>query len=171
MADPALPALHVQQQQQQPQQQQQQQPIPPPLLPQPTQQVNLHMNWSHFKPEYSGKPEDVEAHLLRTNDWMNIHDFPDGVNVQRFCLTLMGEARLCYASLEPTVMTWPELQNQFRRQYSKLGNTREQLFHVWRSLHYDENVEMLDAYVTRVRQVARLLGFGELQVLKVFKNT
>ena len=32
------------------------------------------MNWSHFKPEYSGKPEeDVEAHLLRMNDWMNTH--------------------------------------------------------------------------------------------------
>ena len=68
-------------------------------------------------------------------------------------------------------MTWPELQNQFRRQYSKLGNTREQLFHAWRSLHYDENVETLDAYVTRIREVARLLGYGEPQVLEVFKNT
>ena len=38
----------------------------------PAQQVvqqQLHMNWSHFKPEFSGKPdEDVEVHLLRTND-------------------------------------------------------------------------------------------------------
>ena len=48
--------------------------------PQPGQQVHMCMNWSYFKPEYSGKPEeDVEAHLLRTNDWMNTHDFPDGV--------------------------------------------------------------------------------------------
>ena len=61
---------------------------------------------------------------------MNTHDFPDGVKVQRFCLTLTGEARLWYASLEPIAMTWLELQNQFSRQYSKLGNTREQLFHV-----------------------------------------
>ena len=54
------------------------QPTPQPVPPQPGQQVP--MNWSHFKPEYSGKPEeDVEAHLLRTNDWMNAHDFPDGV--------------------------------------------------------------------------------------------
>ena len=68
-------------------------------------------------------------------------------------------------------MTWQELQNQFRRQYSKLGNTREQLFHAWRSFHYDENVEMRDAYMTRIRQVARLLGYGEPQVLEVFKNT
>ena len=113
-------------------------PAPPPVQqppipqPQPGQQVPLQMNWSHFKPEYSGKPEeDVEAHLLRTNDWMNTHDFPDGVKVQRFCLTLTGEVRLWYASLEPIAMTWPELQNQFRTQYSKLGNTREQLFHAW----------------------------------------
>ena len=83
----------------------------------------------------------------------------------------MGEARFWYASLGPIVMTWQELQNQFRRQYSKLGNTREQLFHAWRSFHYDENVEMCDAYVTRISQVGRLLGYGEPQVLEVFKNT
>ena len=148
------------------------QPAPQPVSLQPGQQAQMCMNWSHFKPEYSGKPEeDVEAHLFRTNDWMNTHDFPDGVKVKRFCLTLMGEARLWYASLEPIVMTWPELQNQFRRQYSKLGNTSEQLFHAWRSFHYDENVETPDAYVTRIRQVARLLGYGEPQVLEVFKNT
>ena len=82
----------------------------------------------------------------------------------------MGEARLWYASLEPVAMTWPELQNQLRRQYSKLDNTREQLFHAWRSFHYDENVETPDVYVTRIRQMARLLGYGELQVLEVFKN-
>ena len=39
------------------------------------------------------------------------------------------------------------------------------------SFHYDENVETPDAYVTRVRQVARLLGYREPQVLEVFKNT
>ena len=68
---------------------------PPNPTPQPGQHVPMHMNWSHFKPQYSGKPEeDMEAHLLRTNDWMNMHDFLDGVKVQRFCLTLTGEARL-----------------------------------------------------------------------------
>ena len=44
-------------------------------------------------------------------------------------------------------MTWPELQYQFKRQYSKLGSTREHLLHLWRSFHYDENVETPDAYV------------------------
>ena len=92
-----------------------QQPPPIPQQPQPGQQVQMHMNWSHFKPEFSDKPEeDVEAHLLRTNNWMTTHDFPDGVKVQGFCLTLTGEARNWYAMLEPIAMTWPELQNQFR---------------------------------------------------------
>ena len=32
-------------------------------------QQHLHINWSHFKPEFSGKPEeDAEAHLLHSND-------------------------------------------------------------------------------------------------------
>ena len=58
------------------------------------------LNWSHFKPKYTGKPEeDMEAHLLRMNDWMDTHDFQDQVKVQRFCLTLVGVARLWYESL------------------------------------------------------------------------
>ena len=153
-----------------PQPQQQRQPAPQqhPIPPQPAQQVNLHMNWSHFKPEYSGKPEeDIEVHLLRTNDWMNTHDFPHAVKVQRFCLMLMGEARLWYASLEPIEMTWQELQNQVRRQYSKLGNTREQLFHVWRSFHYDENVEIPDICLTKEKIDRQLTGQSSTPFMKL----
>ena len=61
--------------------------------------------------------------------------------------------------------------NLFRQQYSKVGNTREQLFHAWRSFSFDENIETIDAYVSCIRQVASLLGYGEPQILKVFKNT
>ena len=50
------------------------------------------LNWSHFKPEFSEKPEeDAEAPLLRMNDWMDTHQFQEGVKDQRFCLTLVGE--------------------------------------------------------------------------------
>ena len=59
------------------------------------QQQVVHLNCSNFKPEFSGNPDkDTEAHLLHSNDWMNAHHFVDGVKVQRFCLTLLGEARL-----------------------------------------------------------------------------
>ena len=47
------------------------------------------LNWSHFKPEYSGKPdENAEAHLLRTNNSMESHAFPEVIKVQRFCKKL-----------------------------------------------------------------------------------
>ena len=68
-------------------------------------------------------------------------------------------------------MTWPELKYMFRHQYSKIGNTREQLFHAWRLFHYDENVDTPDAHIIKIKQVARLLGYEDLQVLEVFKNT
>ena len=48
---------------------------------------------------------------------------------------------------------------------------REQLFHAWRSFYYNENVETPDAYVIRIKQVARLLCYEDPQVLEVFKNT
>ena len=87
------------------------------------------LNWSHFKPKYSGKPdEDAEAHLLRMNNWMNTHGFPDQVKVQKFCLTLVGEATLWYKLLRLINVDWVGLQNVFRQQYSKIGYTREQLF-------------------------------------------
>ena len=175
MAEPGLhvqgipaPPPHLAQVQAGQQASQQQEHHTPPA--QQGQQV-IHLNWSYFKPEFSGKPhEDVEAHLLCTNDWMNAHHFVEGVKIQRFCLTLL-EARLWYQSLELINVGWQGLQNLFRQQYAKIGNTKEQLFHVWRSFNFDENTETKDECVICFRQVATLLGYGEPQILEVFKNT
>ena len=95
---------------------------------------------------------------------MNTHCLVDGVKVQRFSLTLLGEARLWYHSLEPINVYWPELPNLFRQRYSKVGNTQEQLFHAWRSFNFDENAETIDTYVTQIRQVATFLCYGEPQI-------
>ena len=39
--------------------------------------------WPYFKTEFAGKQdEDAEAHLLRTNNWMDTCAFPEGVRVQ-----------------------------------------------------------------------------------------
>ena len=103
---------------------------------------------------------------------MDAHHLSNDVKVQRFCLTLLGEARLWFHSLEPLGnTTWPQVQNLFRQRYSKLGNTCEQLFHAWRSFTFNENAETIDSYVTQIRQVAALLSYGEPQILEVFKNT
>ena len=92
--------------------------------PQPqnaVRQRHIHLNWSNFKPEFSGKPEeDAEAHLLCSNDWMEADCFDEDIRVQGFCLTLLGT---------------------------------------------------IDYYVIIIRQVTNLLGYGEPQILEVFKNT
>ena len=101
-------------------------PIPPPVIPpvqlsippappihaQPIQPAHVpQLNWSHFKPEFTGKPdEDAQAHLLGMNDWMDTHAFQEGVKVQCFCLTFIGEARLWYESLRPINIDWIGLQ-------------------------------------------------------------
>ena len=137
----------------------------------PVPMANTHLNWSHFKPDFSGKPEDVEVHLLRTNNWMNTHQFPDDQKVRRFCLTLLGEARLWYETLNAQQFNWAGLKEHFRQQYSKFGNTREQYFHAWRSFHFDEATDTIDGYIHKVKQVAALLNYGDPQILELFKNT
>ena len=70
-----------------------------PLVTEAPQRPQL--NWSLLIQNMQGRPDkDVEAHLLRTNDWMDTHEFLEHVEVQRFCLTLVGEARLCTNHLD-----------------------------------------------------------------------
>ena len=112
-----------------------------------------------------------ESHLLSTRDWMQAHNFPDEVKVRYFCLTLTGEARLWYESLAPLDNDLQTLQNKFRWQYSKIGNTPKQLFHALRTFKFDENTDMIDSYVLRMTQVAAMLNYGEMQILENFRNT
>ena len=85
-----------------------------PIVPGVPQRPQLH--WSHFKLKYAGKlEEDAEAHLLKMNDWMDTHDFQNQVKVQRFCLTLVGEARLRYESLRLINANWEDLQHMCRQ--------------------------------------------------------
>ena len=133
--------------------------VPSPNQPTQPDQAAPHVqkHWSHFRSEFTSVlEEDAEAHLLHTNDRMNTHNFSGYVKVERFCLTLVGDMRLWYESFRPIANHCQALQEQFRQQHSKIGNTTEQLFYAWRSFHYDENAEMIDAYVNHIRQVAAL---------------
>ena len=145
------------------------QPVPIGLAV-PAPQI-FYQNWIGKKIEFSGKPEeDAESHLLSTRDWMEAHNFPNKVKVRYFCLTLIGEARLWYKSLGPLDDDWPALQNKFRWQYSKLGNTPKQLFHAWRTFKFDKNADTVDSYVLRMSQVAAMLNYGEMQILEISKT-
>ena len=80
MADarpPTSPAAQAPQVHQQPLQTVQPHVPDHPITAQQVQHIP-QINWSHFRPEFSGEPEeDAEAHLLRMNDWMDTHAFPE----------------------------------------------------------------------------------------------
>ena len=78
-----------------------QDPVNPNSLPvqPPMPMANNQLNWSHFRPEFSGTPnEDAEAHLLGTEDWMTTHNFPEDHKVGQFCLTSYrrSQAMVCH---------------------------------------------------------------------------
>ena len=102
---------------------------------------------------------------------MDTHNFPNAQKVRRFCLTLTGKARLWYETIRNANLDWPVMQECFRQQYSKFGNTREQYFHIWRSFQFDEATDTIDGYIYKVKQVAALLDYGDLHILELFKNT
>ena len=132
----------------------------------------FYQNWIGKKLEFSDKlEEDAEFHLLSTRDWLEVHNFPEGEKVRCFRVTLIGEARLWYESLALLDYGWPALQKEFRWQYSKIGNTPEQLFHAWMTFKFDENTDSIDSYVLTMSQVAAMLNYGEMQILENFKNT
>ena len=157
-------------------------PVQPPPQPAPVQLAPagivvpapqiIYQNGIGKKPEFSGKPEeDAESHLLSTTDWMEAHNFPERDKVRHFCLMLIGEAMLWYELLAALDDDWPALQNKFRWQYLKIGNTPKQLFHAWRTFKFDENTDAIDSYVLRMSQVVAMLNYGEMQILENFKNT
>ena len=98
---------------------------PNPMQPQAPPVQMPQLSWSYFKPEFSGKPEeDMIMHLLRTNDWIEAHNFPEEAKEQKFSLTLTGETRLWYEILRPIEVDWIGLQEHFRQQYSNLVTQR-----------------------------------------------
>ena len=75
MVETALPApaIPIPQVPQAPQDPQAPQTLQAPQKPAQQVQNIPQLNWSHLKPEFSGKPEeDADSHLPRMTGWMHI---------------------------------------------------------------------------------------------------
>ena len=53
--------------------------------------------------------EDIESHILHSNDWMNSQGIAEDTKCGRFSLTLGGDACLQYESVIPVVSYWNHL--------------------------------------------------------------
>ena len=57
--------------------------------------ISIILNESCIRLEFLGKPEEyTDAHLLRTNGWMNTHAYVEIIKVQFLCHKLIGKAWL-----------------------------------------------------------------------------
>ena len=120
MADSGLPALPA--------------PQPPPVMP-PALPVQLPVPPIQLvvPPAQPIQPDchiyTGQKHIFLGQMTGQTHACPEGVKVQCFCLTLVGEATMWHESLRPINIYWNRSQNQFSQKYCQIGNTREQLFH------------------------------------------
>ena len=93
------------------------------------------------------------------------------MKVQRFCLTLLGDARLWYQFIRTYNWRLARVDKIYLGYNTpKLVTLENNLFHAWRSFAFDENTETIDVYVTCISQVAVLLVYGEPQILEVFQE-
>ena len=61
----------------------------------------LHMFTYQMPNFYTKENEDVEGHLLHSNDLMNSQGIVKDAKCGRFCLTLGGDANLWHESITP----------------------------------------------------------------------
>ena len=65
------------------------------------------------------------------NDWMETHQFQEGVKVQRFCLViLVGVAGLLYESLRPINVDWQGYGINLATIFQKREHWRTIVLHV-----------------------------------------
>ena len=88
------------------------QPVVPPVPPGPMPLLN----WFHFKPEFLATRWRCRS-TSSLDKWLDGHPcISRRCKLQRFSLTLVGEARLWYESLRHIALDWKGLQNQWRQQ-------------------------------------------------------
>ena len=93
--------------------------------------------------------------------WLDAED----VKCSIFCLTLAGDAHIWYASVGND---WNNLQRLFHRQFSKHGQTQEEVFQRWISFQFDQATGTINSCVVRFRQCAQKLKYNENHILELF---
>jgi len=112
-----------------------------------------------FMPQrFDGKNlSDAPAHILSFEDYCTLQDIDnDGQMVQRFRVTLSGQARLWVEGKQ--FDTWEELKNSFL-QYHSDSHTRESAVASFRGSLYKHG-ETAEQYLQRLKRLAERLNYN-----------
>ena len=120
-------------------------------------------------PIFKGFPgERPEAHLLRTNDWMDTYNIPAVDKPANFKHTLDHLAREWYDSLTFPI-GWNDLQQQFSRYFSTQSRSIKHLHDKWRNFSFTPGQDDIEAFIRHVKEAAHQLNYNDDAVLHLIK--
>lgn len=108
---------------------------------------------------YTGVPvEDAPGHLMLYEDYCLYHDIQnDNTKVERFRLTLTGQARLWYQG--KTFASWDQCKTAFQSYFSS-AQTRQSAVQAFRNSAFKTG-ETADQYLQRLQRLADRMNYGE----------
>ena len=122
-------------------------------------------------PIFKGTPgERPEAHLLRTNDWMDTCNILPVNKPTNFKHTLDHLAREWYDSLTFPI-TWNDLQQRFSRYFFTQGRSIKHLHDKWRNFSFTPGQDDIEAYIRDVKEAAHQLNYNDEAILHLIKAT
>ena len=133
-------------------------------------------------PVFKGKKgEDPEDHILKVEDYFEIHEIKREVDkIKRFKYTFFETARKWAQTLNYTEVNKfdynPKDENDkktsmkylFLARFVKEGRTLEAAYNAWSTLTFDPNKDDIEQFVSKVEDLAKKLGYNEdAQVMAV----
>ena len=132
----------------------------------------------NFKRPFKGnQDEDADAHVLRFKDMLATVKLPldearaHATKILMFKFTLAEYARKWYDSEYENFVTIEEMENEFKRKFSKYGQTQLDFETAWQTLRYDPLCESIDKFSDRIKDLAKLLKYDGQAALNAFKRT
>ena len=122
-------------------------------------------------PIFKGLPgERPDAHLLRTNDWMDTYNILPVNKPANFKHTLDHLAREWFDSLTFPI-AWNDLQQWFSRYFSTQGRSIKHLHDKWRNFSFTPSQDDIEAYIRDVKEAAHQLYYNDEAILHLIKAT
>ena len=126
------------------------------------------------------KGEDPEDHILKVEDYFEIHEIKEEDKIKRFKDALFETARKWAQTLNYTELNKfdynpkdendkkPSMKYLFLARFVKEGRTLEAAYNAWSTLTFDPNKDNTEQFVSKVEDLAKKLGYSEdAQVMAV----
>ena len=131
----------------------------------------------NFKRPFKGTPaEDAENHWFRYKDVIDVLEFEgtpaeqESTKILLFRYTIADDARRWFNSVHRGINSVDELQNAFKKRYSKIGQSEADYQIAWENLKFQPEKEDVHTLAERVRTIGQLARYDDMAILEKFKR-